>query len=186
MELLIKVENGKTVDHPIAKENLIYFYPDLDVNNPPEGYAKFVRKSYPELSLIQSLESTEYVIDSELSEQSNTVVWTDKYNIRELTQEEISDLAAQEIRASNERMKVSMNASYSAPDDGNLYIWSASTNSWVLMPENFNEVVAEFTQKMNELGISGLKPDELETLDDNSKQQLQDIFDKINKIEQIL
>jgi len=186
MNLLIEINNGKTINHPIAEENLRYFYPDLDINNPPEGYAKFVRKDCPELTPLEKLESTEYVLDDVLTQESGTTVWTDKYNVREMSVEEIAEMLQEEIRTSNEKMKEGMGAPYSAPDDGYLYIWSVSSNTWVLMPENFNEVVAEFTQKMNEMNLSGLSPEELETLDDNSKQQLQQIVNKINNIEQIL
>lgn len=186
MNLLIKIENDKPVNNPIAEENLRYFIPDLDVNNPPEGYARFIRKPYPDLSPIETLESTEYVIDDELTQQYGTTVWTDKYNVREMTVEEIAEMLQEEIRASNEKMKETMNAPYSAPDDGYLYIWSKSSNAWVLMPENFNEIVTEYTQKLNELGLSNLSPDQLESLDDDKKQQLQQIVNKINNIEQII
>lgn len=180
MNLVIEIKDGKTVNHPIAEENLRAIIPDLDINNPPPGYARFIRKPHPELLPLQTLESVEYIIDPLLSEQFNTTVWTDKYNIKELSDEDIIELAIQETRSANERMRESMGAPYSAPDDGNLYIWSVSSNTWILMPENFNELVSEFTKKMNELGLSEISLEQLDSLEEDKLVQLQSIIDKIN------
>lgn len=192
--LLIQIKNGVTFEHPMTEESLRFFIHNLDINNPPEGYARFIRKPYPELPPHQQLESVEYVLDSELSEELKTPVWTDKFNIRELSEEEIIELtiqntrASKEIielniqntRASNERMREVTNAPYSAPDDGNLYIWSVSSNTWILMPENFNELVSEFTKKMNELGLSEISLEQLDSIEEDKLVQLQSIIDKIN------
>lgn len=169
-----------TVDHPIAEENLRYFFPELDINNPPEGYARFIRKPCPELSPIQKLQSNEYIVDTDLSSELKTTVWTDNYIIRELNEEELIELASSDVRASNERMKIEQKAPYPAPDDGNLYVWSESSNTWVIMPENFNEVITKFTKKLNELGLSNVPFEELKNIDEDKKQQLQEIVNEIN------
>lgn len=185
MNFLIKIENGKPVNDPILEENLRFFYPDLDVNNPPEGYAKFVRKPYPELKPFQTIESTEYVIDIKLTVESKTTVWTDKYNIGTLSELEIISIANAEIQDANERMRKQFNAPYPAPKDGNLYVWASKSNKWVIMPDNFNEVVSKFTKKINELGLEKFTPNELHNIDMDKKQQLQQIINEINIHEEL-
>lgn len=183
MNLVIEIKDGKTVNHPIAEENLRILIPDLDINNPPPGFARFVRKPYPEVSPQQKLESIEYVLNPDLTEELKTPVWTDKYNIRDLTEEELIDMAAEEVRAQNEKMQLDMGAPYPPPDDGNLYVWSSGLNQWIVKPDNFDEVVNRFASELAELDLLGLTPAELENIDEDKKARLQQIVDEINTIE---
>lgn len=182
--LFIQIKNDIAFEHPITEENLRYFYPDLDIDNPPEGYAKFIRKSCPELSPIQILESTEYVIDPDFW-PSNIPVYTDKYNIRELTEEELIELANEFTQVSNEKMQKDSNAPYPAPEDGNLYVWSSQLNEWISKPDNFDEVVSKFTEELTKLGLIDLTPDELQKVDSEKLKILQKIIDEINTNEGI-
>jgi hypothetical protein len=183
MNLVIQIKDGKTVEHPIAEENLRVLIPDLDINNPPPGYARFVRKPYPELSSYQSVESVNYVLDPVLSKELKTPVWTDEYVIRDLTEEEMIDMAAEEVRLQNEKMQLDMKAPVPPPDDGNLYVWSSGLNRWIIKPDNFDEVVNRFASELAELGLLGLTPQELENIDADKKARLQQIVDEINTIE---
>lgn len=79
-ELYIRVEKGKTVDHPIAGWNLRMFYPDLNPENPPKGYERFTRLPPPELDRFQK-------IDGVIYEKTN-YGWQDKYIISEMSDEE--------------------------------------------------------------------------------------------------
>lgn len=185
MNLVIQITDGKTVNHPIAEENLRVLIPDLDINNPPPGYARFVRKPCPELSMYQRLDPVEYVLDLDLSEELKTPVWTDKYNIRDLTEEELIEIAADSVRTQNEKMQMDLGAPSSAPDDGNLYIWSEPLSKWILLPDNFDQVVKEFTKKVNELGLSNITPEDYVKLSDDKKQTLQEIVNKIDIIDDI-
>lgn len=179
MNLLIKIQNGEPIDHPIAEENLRFFFPDLDIENPPDGYAKFIRKPYPKLNEFEKLESIEYVIDMD-HWPSNIPVYTDKYNTRTMTDEEMIIMADEHTKAMNREMQVLSNAPYPAPDDGNLYVWSGSSNSWILKPDNFDEIFSRFLNKMKELGFSGLTPEQLNNIDPEKKQQLQQIINELN------
>jgi hypothetical protein len=181
MNLLIKVENNKAVDHPIMEENLKYFYPDLDVNNPPEGYARFIRKPYPELTPFQKVESIEYVIDDALSTEYGTIVYTDKYNVVDLTDEELIEYSAAQVRSANEKMQADVNAPYPPPDDGDLYVWSSITNSWFKKPENFDKAISTIANKLNELGLAGLSPTDFQNLSEDKKVELQKILQELNR-----
>ena len=43
MKLVIELENGQPLNHPMLWENFLQHYPNSDWDNLPEGYAKFER-----------------------------------------------------------------------------------------------------------------------------------------------
>jgi hypothetical protein len=183
MNFLIKIENGKPINHPIAEENLKVFYPDLNVNNPPQGYARFVRKPLPEIGLYQTISSSQYDIDDVLSKEYNTTVWTDYYEVKSLSEEQLLEIAIKNVRDFNENMRKTMNAPYAAPDDGNYYIWSVSSNKWVLKPDNFEELATKFYEKMKELNLLDIKPEDFDKIDKQKLIELENIFSQfeVNK-----
>ena len=181
MNLVIEIKNGKPVNHPIAEENLKVLIPDLDIDNLPEGYARFVRKPLPDLDIFQIIDNVNYVIDPVLSDEMNTTVWTDEYEVRDLIEEEILELVNNEIKLKNEKMEMDANAPYSAPQDGNLYVWSRRLNKWIVKPENFDQTVTKFAEELSKLGLAGLSPSELENIDADKKLKLEQIVDELNK-----
>lgn len=58
--LYIKVVDGSPVDHPVTESNLRMFYPDLDPNNPPEGFERFIRNATPAVGPFDVYHGTEY------------------------------------------------------------------------------------------------------------------------------
>lgn len=79
MNLYIRIENGQPVNHPIAETNLISVVPEIDVNNLPSDYARFIRVEIPELGPYEVCIST-YQWDGD--------VVTDVHHIRAMTEEE--------------------------------------------------------------------------------------------------
>lgn len=59
-------------------------------------------------------------------------------------------------------------------------IWSQSSNSWHIMPSNFDDIMNRFTKKLQELGLAGMTAEQLQNIDEDKKQQLQQIADEIN------
>jgi len=180
MNLFIQIENGDPKDHPISEENLRYFFPDLDINNPPEGFARFVRQQPRPLEPFEKVEYVQYVLDEELSAEHNTPVWTDKFAYRELTEEEMVIMADAETAAMNKKIQEAMGAPYPAPEDGNLYIWSPFVNKWVLKPEEFDALMCKFVAKLKEMSLSELTPEEIETMHPREKEAFQTIVEEIN------
>jgi len=43
MNLYIKIQDGQILDHPILEDNLMMIWPDIDLNNLPREYVKFIR-----------------------------------------------------------------------------------------------------------------------------------------------
>jgi hypothetical protein len=60
MKLFIKVKDGEPVDHPIIEENFIQAFPDIDIENLPPEFAKFIRVERPETARFEVYEGLTY------------------------------------------------------------------------------------------------------------------------------
>lgn len=132
MNLYIRVKDGVPFEHPIFEDNFRAAFPDVDINNLPEGFARFVRVP-PMVGVYQVYEGVEY--------QKSGDFYTDVHNVRSMTAEEI----AAKKQATQNAWAVSPNwsswtfnaqtCSYeppvAKPDDGNSYRWDEATISWV-------------------------------------------------------
>ena len=78
MNLYIETNNGQTVNHPAFEENLIQAFGSI-----PEHWEAFVRVEKPIPSLYQ-------FVDEQPTYQKNNDVWTDVWNLRDMTAEEKS------------------------------------------------------------------------------------------------
>lgn len=88
MNYYIKLENGNTVGHPVAEDNLITAFPSIDLQNLPPEWAKFERIAAPLLKIYEVYEGVEYTLNPD------TGVYYDKHIIRPMTEAE--KLAEQE------------------------------------------------------------------------------------------
>jgi hypothetical protein len=77
MPLFIKVENGQPIDHPVFGGNLLQFYETV-----PDFYQPFVRVEKPTIGPYQVFNSQEPTY------QFVNGVWTDIWDIRDMTAEE--------------------------------------------------------------------------------------------------
>lgn len=80
MELFIRVKNGQPFEHPIFGDNFRQAFPDIDVNNLPEGFARFIRVTKPVIGVYEVYEGVSYEWDG--------TVYTDVHHIRPMTIEE--------------------------------------------------------------------------------------------------
>jgi hypothetical protein len=60
MKLFIKVKDGEPVDHPITAENFAQTFPDIDTENLPPEFAKFIRVPQPQLDRFEVYEGVTY------------------------------------------------------------------------------------------------------------------------------
>ena len=178
-KFFIQIKNNKPYEHPIAEWNMRLLFSNFDPDNPPEGYARFIRKPLPDVAIHQKLSSVHYISDEELSKEYNTEIWTDHYEITSLSEEEIIQLAIQSVKDYNENMRKIMNAPYSAPDDGNYYIWSVSSNNWIKKPENFDELLSKYYKKIKEYGLLETRPEDLDKIDKTQLLELQNLFNEL-------
>ena len=125
LELYIEIENGVAINHPILGDNLRQALPDIDTNNLPSNYAKFIRCPAPKLGPYDIYKGNSYeLVDG---------VYTDVHTVEQVADEE--KLALQNIAK-----KRWINA---YPDDGSLYTWNKTDQLWVLAPEQPLDIPTE-------------------------------------------
>ena len=88
MELFIQIRDGKPHEHPIIGDNFYQAFPDVDVDNLPPQFARFVRVQPPNLAGVYEVEEGHY-------EWVNGVV-TDVYSVRPMTDAEKEEKDAKE------------------------------------------------------------------------------------------
>ena len=93
LELYIQIRDGQPHEHPIFADNFKLAFPDVDVNNLPETFAKFIRVAAPVLDTYEVYEGVTY-------EWVDGVV-KDVHSIRPMTDEErrVTDEARVVVRA---------------------------------------------------------------------------------------
>ena len=132
MELFIKLDNGVPVEHPIMGDNFRQAFPNIDVNNLPSTFAKFVRVAQPPITV--------YEINDGFTYDWQDGVVTDVWHIRPMTDEEKLELQTK-VKAEWET-----NSSFKSwtfddatcsflppvphPTDGKHYIWDESILNW--------------------------------------------------------
>jgi hypothetical protein len=80
MKLFIKVKDGEPVDHPIMGENFTQAFPDIDTENLPPEFARFIRVERPELGLFEVYEGVTY--------EWNGWAFTDVHHVRPMNSAE--------------------------------------------------------------------------------------------------
>lgn len=136
MELFIRIKDGQPFEHPIFGSNFRQAFPDVDVNNLPEGFMRFVRKPIPELGpYSRNLRST-YVNMGEYC--------TDEFTWDEMTPEErknLQDSVKAEWEENNgfaswwfDELTCRFMPPIPVPDETKPYQWRESDQSWVLVP----------------------------------------------------
>lgn len=138
LNLFIKLENGEPVNHPTTEENLLQFYPDLEVNNPPDGWGKFIREPHPDMNFFETVDTVNYELSEEYTKQFGTKTWHDVYTIREMTPEEKEQKCLSFFSKKLEDLHPSFNSvsgmfipTKPMPQDGKFYEWVPNMNMWV-------------------------------------------------------
>ena len=130
MQLVIKIENGNLIDHPILFENLQMLYPGIDYENLPSGYIKFTRVERPNLEPKKVVStSSVYIIEDGIAK--------DHWEVRDLTNEERANKIQElyDMRAhpswiiDEEELTLTPPVPY--PNDDKNYYWDENTLSWI-------------------------------------------------------
>ena len=131
MNLFIKVEDGRPVNHPATEENLRMLYEDFDPENPPEPFEKFARRQPAAITKWQKVERLPYEkIDG---------VWTDVFNVIDFTEAEIEIWKYERRKQfifsdtwewNDEKGEWEPPVPY--PADGKPYLWDNEQKNWVL------------------------------------------------------
>ena len=136
MRCYIRTADGQTVGNPVVAENMLQAFPDIDLDNLPEGWAPFDRIQQPE----DLLTSRTQVPICTYTLSSDGVTWQDTWTTREMTEEECSAAYAEKLAAGMPFPNLTLNASTLAwepntpmPTDGNTYRWKWVTGEWVVV-----------------------------------------------------
>jgi hypothetical protein len=135
MNLYIQIKDGNPINHPALMDNLFLAFGDI-----PPDWQPFIRVPMPTLTIYQTLNSQEPTYQF----VESTGYWMDVWDVRDMTEEE---KAAKQQEAKNLWAQRPNRDNFSAwtfdeatctylppiprPDDGKIYRWNGSTNSWV-------------------------------------------------------
>lgn len=128
MELFIRLKNGAPFEHPILGDNFTQAFPDIDVNNLPDGFAKFVRVECPLVG--------PYEINEGVSYEFVDGVVMDVWKIRAMTPQEKQEkiqfvLTKKPFDSwSFDEPNCRFIPPVPYPQDGKRYEWDESTISW--------------------------------------------------------
>jgi hypothetical protein len=133
MRLIIQLENGAPLEHPIVEENFIQSFPDIDLNALPEQFAFFVRKPLPKLGVYEVYTNTTYEQEGD--------VFVDVHHTRLMTEQERLE-KQNRIKADWAEMQGSASWTFNPdicnfvppvprPNDGNFYRWDEDSLSWL-------------------------------------------------------
>jgi hypothetical protein len=132
MNLYIQLENGEPVNHPIVEENFVQAFPEIDLNNLPNNYARFERVPAPAIGVYEVSEGSTY-------EWVNGVV-KDVHHVRAMTLEErtAKQNALKEhwkTRGLDSWVFDEESCTYQPPipypDESKLFHWDEATLSWI-------------------------------------------------------
>ena len=133
MNLYIQLHNGEPVNHPIMEDNLRQAFPEMDLNNLPETFARFERVVPTMLGIYEVGEGSTY-------EWADGVV-KDVHHVRAMTLEEKTakqDVTKAEWQQSNGFASWTFNEELCRfdppvpyPSDGKVYVWNEPATSWV-------------------------------------------------------
>ena len=134
MELFIRIKDGQPFEHPIFGDNFRQAFPDVDTNNLPPEFARFVRVQAPAIGPYEENQTVSYqLIDG---------AYTDVFTAEQMTAEGIAakqKLVKDEWASSpvtfaswifNEAT-CAFEAPTPMPTDGKRYIWDEPALAWV-------------------------------------------------------
>ena len=87
LELYIQIRNGQPHEHPIFADNFRQAFPDVDTENLPDTFAKFIRVDAPLLDTYEVYEGVTY--------QWFDGIVKDVHSVRAMTDEERAEKTAQ-------------------------------------------------------------------------------------------
>lgn len=131
IDLVIKIQDGQPVDHPIVRQNFQQCWPDLDFDNPGPGFAPFQRRESPVPGVYEIVEDHGYTWNGQQVENH----WV----LRAMTDQEKTQKQQDTQNAWNNfypswifnETTCAFEAPIERPLDGRLYLWDESNVSWI-------------------------------------------------------
>ena len=133
MELFIRIKDGQPFEHPILGDNFCQAFPNVDTNNLPAEFARFVRIAPPAVGVYENYTGVTYeLIDGVYKDVHHVVPMTEQQKIDKQNAVKAA-FAANGGFASwifNEEICY-FEAPIPYPADGKDYRWDEPTTSWV-------------------------------------------------------
>ena len=137
MELFIRIKDGAPFEHPIMGGNFRQAFPNVNTENLPAEFARFVRVQPPALGAYEKNQTVSYqLVDG---------VYTDVFTCDQMTAQEIAD-KQQTVKDAWAELNNGFTSwtfneqtcSYEAPTpmptDSKRYVWNEPSTSWVVIP----------------------------------------------------
>jgi len=136
MELFIRIKDGAPFEHPILSENFRQAFPNVDTENLPAKFARFVRIEAPVLGVYEKNQTVSYqLVDG---------VYTDVFTCEQMTAEEIAakQLVVKDTWVNNNgfaswlfnEITCTFEAPTPMPINEKFYRWDEPSTSWVVVP----------------------------------------------------
>jgi len=138
MNCYIRIVNGAPSEHPIVKLNMSQAFPEIDLDNLPPEFAKFIRIEAPVLGVYEENQTVAYELVDGMAG-----TYTDVFSCEQMTAEEITakQNVVKDAWAINGFASWTFNEvtcvyepPIALPDDGGIYHWEEETTSWSIMP----------------------------------------------------
>jgi len=132
MELFIRIKDGQPFEHPIFGNNFRQAFPNVDIENLPPEFARFIRVPVPEIGPYEIYEGVIYVLADG--------VCKDVHQVSQMTVEQIAEKQNSIKNTWNasglfswifNENTCSFSPPIPYPEDGNHYRWDEPTTSWV-------------------------------------------------------
>ena len=85
MNCYIRIVNGAPSEHPIVKLNMSQAFPEIDLDNLPPEFAKFIRIEAPVLGVYEENQTVAYELVDGMAG-----TYTDVFSCEQMTAEEIT------------------------------------------------------------------------------------------------
>lgn len=131
MRMFIRVKNGAAFEHPIAEDNFLQAFPNVDPKNLPPDFARFIRVDRPSLGLFEVYEGVTY--------EWNGYAYKDEHAVRPMTAKEKTE-TIEKIKATPPGEgwvfdEESLKWSLPIPTEGGPWRYDVRTQNFVHVPE---------------------------------------------------
>jgi len=135
VNLYIQLENGEPVNHPILEENLVQAFPNIDLNNLPNNFARFERVAPTILGVYEISEGSTYEwVDGTVKDVHHRRAMTleERTAKQDAIKEEWQQTGFASWTFNEETCAFDPPSPY--PEDDKIYVWDEPTVSWVEIP----------------------------------------------------
>lgn len=128
MNLYIQIKDGFPINHPILEDNLQQVYPEIDIQNLPSSFIKFIRVQKPYCNVYEVVDGPVYTIIDGICYDT----WITR-NMSDMEKQNKISKAYEECPYSswvfNEEM-CKFFAPIPKPDEEKKYKWNENLTSW--------------------------------------------------------